>query len=324
MLKIGILGCGKQGFKHASAMADINNVQVFVADQDSSVARELAQKFKFHYTDSVWECDLDAIIISTPTLYHYEALQQALKRNIHIFCEKPLVSSSEEFIKINELYKKSKSILYVGFVYRFSPVIKQLHQLCQTHREALGKPLHAIFRIGGRGDHQVWKHHDSAGGVVNEMLVHMLDLCQWFLGPYRIENVIKDKCIKPYRVIQGNSVKAEQSDFMVLTAQSHEETDILFQADFVTKKFSQYFEIVFENGSCFGSIEQGVNSFFYLHGSDLINFNLPSDVNLFGEQLSCFLDYICSSNVNRIQTLKSYEQIDSLIKQIKYFGEIIK
>ena len=317
MLKIGILGCGKQGFKHANAMADINNIQVFVADQDSSVARELAQKFKFHYTDSVWECDLDAIIISTPTLYHYEALQQALKRNIHIFCEKPLVSSSEEFIKINELYKKSKSILYVGFVYRFSPVIKQLHQLCQTHREALGKPLHAIFRIGGRGDHQVWKHHDSAGGVVNEMLVHMLDLCQWFLGPYRIENVIKDKCIKPYRVIQGNSVKAEQSDFMVLTAQSHEETDILFQADFVTKKFSQYFEIVFENGSCFGSIEQGVNSFFYLHDNEKAVLQDAVSENLFESQIKYFLDIIRHTTGKFTNTLFDYEAVMVMLQKIE-------
>ncbi len=317
MLKIGILGCGKQGNKHAKAMAKINQIKVFVADEDPRKAKKLAEEYSFHYADSLWECALDAIIICTPTRFHFDSIKSAFEKNIHVFCEKPLVSSSDEFKEIKELYKNSQSILYIGFVYKFSPVIAEIHGFCMKYKKSLGNPLHAIFRIGGRGNHQVWKHKEAAGGVINEMLVHMLDLTYWFLGELKIVSNFYNACMKPKRVINGKTVIADQPDYITLSAQSNKGAHVLFQADFVTQNFSQYFEIVFENGSCFGSIEQGVNSFFHLNGSERIILKNVPNKNLFGLQITYFLNLIKNRSEQVINTLQDYEAVEHMLQQIE-------
>lgn len=276
-IQIGFLGCGKQAGKHITSLLKIPNVELVLGDIDQSLAKGLAEKNKVSWVgdpDNIFEDDdIIAVIICTPTQTHGSLIKSALKTRKHVLCEKPLCDSLEEAVALKELEEQSKQIVMVGYVYRFVPVFEEgyriIHQQ-QSNGESLvlGKPLSAILRLGGRGGHQVWKHMKaSGGGAINEMLVHMVDLANWYFGPLTKVEVISCDLRYPERYINGEKVEVDAEDHIWLKCLGRNDIEIFCQADLITPAFSQFVEIQGENGSFMGSIQANMPSFVFLKES---------------------------------------------------------
>ena len=102
MLKVGIIGAGRMGNRHAGNLATIQDVQLTaVYDISSEQSRAFVEKYPTarimgSYQELVDSPDTELIIITSPTYCHAEALQAALATGKAIFCEKPLCRTRKE------------------------------------------------------------------------------------------------------------------------------------------------------------------------------------------------------------------------------------
>jgi predicted dehydrogenase len=276
-IKIGFLGCGKQAGKHIVSLKKIPNVELVLGDIDKAQAKELAERNKVSWVgdheDIFADKDVVAVIICTPTQTHASLIKNALEANKDVLCEKPLCDDMEEAVALQELEQQSQQIVTVGYVYRYVPIFEEGHKIIhqqQVNGESLvlGRPLSAFFRLGGRGGHQLWKHQKaSGGGAINEMLVHMVDLANWYFGPLTNIEVISCDLRSPERYVNGEKTRVDAEDHIWIRCLGRNEVEIFCQADLITPAFSQFVEIQGENGSFMGSIQSDIPSFVFLKES---------------------------------------------------------
>lgn len=273
-IRVGLIGCGKQAEKHLASLKALPNVDIVVADIQRDLTRSFAQKNKVACVDDpekIFEMkDILGVLICTPTPSHPDLIKRALESSKDVFCEKPLCAKVEDALTLRELEKKTGHTVMVGYVYRFVPIFEEGYRLFFQYRVdeeslILGKPLSAFFRLGGRGGHQVWKHRkDQEGGAINEMLVHMIDLANWYFGPLGDVEVISNELKCPERIIQGERVQVDAEDFVMIRCVGFSGVEIFCQADLITPAFSQYVEIQCENGTFMGSIQPEIPSFIFM------------------------------------------------------------
>ena len=276
-IKIGFLGCGKQAGKHIVSLKKIPNVELVLGDIDRAQAQELAERNKVSWVgdlDNIFaDEDIMAVIICTPTQTHASLIKNALEAKKDILCEKPLCDDMAEAVALQELEQQSQQIVTVGHVYRYVPIFEEGHKIIdeqQVNGESLvlGRPLSAFFRLGGRGGHQIWKHQKaSGGGAINEMLVHMIDLANWYFGPLTNIEVISCDLRSPERYVNGEKVGVDAEDHIWIRCLGRNKVEIFCQADLITPAFSQFVEIQGENGSFMGSIQSDIPSFVFLKES---------------------------------------------------------
>jgi myo-inositol 2-dehydrogenase/D-chiro-inositol 1-dehydrogenase len=265
-LALGIIGCGKQGEKHLASLRKLGVADVALHDSDPALAQGLAQAQGGRVVESLdallADPGLAGVVICTPTPSHAGLIERALAAGKQVFCEKPLAQTSDEVRRIMAAEKMSGRFVSIGYLYRYVKVFADCHDLLTATdggQSVLGHPVSAILRLGGRGSHQPWKHRqDQGGGAINEMLVHMLDLAHWLLGPLEQPRLVACDLLCPARTIAGQNVAADAEDYVVVELTNQAGCRILCQADLVTPAFSQYLEIQGENGSFMGSITPSI------------------------------------------------------------------
>lgn len=121
-LRIGVAGAGVFGSYHAAKYAALDNVRlVSVFDQDASRAQMLGEK-----SDATPLCDydtfldsVDAVVLTTPAITHFELGERALKAAKHLFVEKPLASSAAAANALVEIARDADVILQAGHQERY-------------------------------------------------------------------------------------------------------------------------------------------------------------------------------------------------------------
>jgi predicted dehydrogenase len=272
-VKIAVIGCGKQSTRHISGLKGIPGVELVVSDVDSEIAQSLAAREGVEWVKDVGQVFSDpevrAVDICTPTGSHAPLIFEAIESGKDFLCEKPLCRTLAEARAIETAAEGAGIKGAVGYIYRFAPAFELARELLVgvpdgAASPVLGEIVSANFRLGGRGSHQIWKHRRASdGGAVNEMLIHMIDLAVWFLGPIsKVEHVSK-KLLRPRRVIRGEEVSVDAEDFVLAQLESHTGVQILCQADLVTPAFTQYVEVQGTNGTFLGSIQADLPSFLF-------------------------------------------------------------
>lgn len=268
-MRIAIIGCGKQAPKHIRGFRARGLEDIVVSDIDSARATALAEAANVRALplQDVWaDRAIDAIVIATPTWTHGALIHEAIESGKDFLCEKPLCATLAEARDAEHLARDRGRIGMVGFIYRSVPVFQEVHRLLSSGEGgALGALSLVLMRIGGRGSHEAWKHRrETAGGVVNEMLVHILDLVFWLFGaPVRMQ-VLASELRRPHRVIHGETVEADATDFVLLRLEARDGTAIYIEADMVTPGFTQRLEVQGEHGSLAASIQPEQPSYLFL------------------------------------------------------------
>ena len=276
-IKVGLIGCGRQATKHIGSLKKVPGVEMVLADIQAGVAKNLAEKESLpwvsHPDDIFLDNGIQAVVICTPTHSHASLIKMGIESVKAIFCEKPLTDSLDEAKELNEIIKQSEQIFTVGYIYRFSPIFEEGFRLFRARKVdgeslVMGRPLCGFFRLGGRGEHQLWKHFKkSGGGALNEMLVHMIDLANWYFGPLKQVEVVTCGLRYPQRHIKGKRVDVDAEDLIMIKCIGVGRVEIVCQADLITPSFCQYVEIQSENGSFMGSIQEDMPSYIFLKES---------------------------------------------------------
>ncbi len=125
-LKIGVIGTGAMGKNHARVCAELSNVElVGIADKDKKTGENIAQRFDVSFfTDySKLLSEVDAVIIATPTVTHFDIAVDAITAGKHILVEKPVCDSVEKGKQLINKANAAGVVFAVGHIERHNPII---------------------------------------------------------------------------------------------------------------------------------------------------------------------------------------------------------
>jgi len=89
--------------------------------------------------------DVDAAVVCTPNLLHYEQVKAALTAGKHVLCEYPLVDDVEYYDELVALAEERGVVLHHGLTVR----AESLHRTMKSALGTLGEPRAAYYRYYG-------------------------------------------------------------------------------------------------------------------------------------------------------------------------------
>jgi predicted dehydrogenase len=145
-IRIGLIGTGGMGKAHATAFKNVplvfanepgRPVLEIVADIDAQAVQKWAQEFGFarwttNWQEIVEDPRVDIIDITTPNHLHAEMAIAAAQAGKHLYCEKPLATTSADAARIVAAVEKSGVISIVGFNYLKNPAQAFAKQLSES------------------------------------------------------------------------------------------------------------------------------------------------------------------------------------------------
>ncbi|WP_340073554.1 Gfo/Idh/MocA family oxidoreductase [Leptobacterium sp. I13] len=167
MLKIGVLGAGHLGKIHLRLLQQSEKYElVGFYDPDEKNAQKIGKEFKYHSFTSIDELieAVDVVDIVTPTLSHYDCAEKAIKKERHVFIEKPIANTLAEAEKIIRLAKEHNVKGQVGHVERFNPAFVAVKD---TVENPMFIEAHRLAEFNPRG---------TDVPVVLDLMIHDLDI----------------------------------------------------------------------------------------------------------------------------------------------------
>lgn len=147
MLKIAIIGCGKQADAHAMPIRAMKQCEIVgVCDKEELMAKQLAERFgvKEYFSDARRLLEAtrpDVVHITTPPQGHIELGKLCLDAGCHVFFEKPFTLNAEEAEKIIAIAVEKKRKITVGHNNQFNHATRRMRALIQDGILG-GPPIH--------------------------------------------------------------------------------------------------------------------------------------------------------------------------------------
>jgi predicted dehydrogenase len=191
-IRVGVIGVGGMGKRWAQVASEHPGSSVVaVCHPDDEKAEVFAKQFQCD-ASTVWQdiCarkDVDAVVVATPHVLLTQVSRAALESGKHVFCEKPGGISSaaiHEGVRVAE----QRGLRYrVNFNIRLHPAVALAKE--KADAGAIGRLmfLKATYGHAGREgyEHEWWCDKAiSGGGELIDQGSHIIDLANWFLGPF--------------------------------------------------------------------------------------------------------------------------------------------
>jgi len=189
-LRIGIVGLGRMGRRHAENLAhkvaesELVAACSPVADELEWAKRELgvAQTYT-DYGEMLARAEIDAVFIATPTTLHAQQIVDALRARKHVFSEKPLSLDVAECRRVEaEAALQPDLKVMIGFVRRFDASYRHANTMIREGR--IGRPLMVRSHTLDQDDPSGFfvRYSQASGGIFVDMSVHDVDAARWLLG----------------------------------------------------------------------------------------------------------------------------------------------
>ena len=194
MLNVCLIGYGYWGSKLARNIQNSGFFNLkFIVDKNQknlSSAKKLYGYSLFfnNYKKILNNSNIDLVIISTPTLTHYNISKKMLLAKKNILVEKPIALNSRQVISLENIAKQNKKKIFVDYPFLFSGGVKYIKEIMQ--KNTLGKIQEIVsFR------EQAPIRKDS--NVIWDLAVHDISIFTYLLQklPYKI-STIKQKNYK--------------------------------------------------------------------------------------------------------------------------------
>jgi predicted dehydrogenase len=186
-LQLGIVGLGRMGRFHASALVGVEEVEVVALAEPSPDALAQASAIvpgAATYPvlgDALAHPGLEAVLVAAPTSLHPAIVQAALEADVHVLCEKPLALDLDDARRLAALAAQRRRVLQVGFWRRFAPPWRVAKDRIDAGE--IGTPLY-VRLAQWDGDPPPASFCDPAvsGGLAIDCGVHEYDLAEWLTG----------------------------------------------------------------------------------------------------------------------------------------------
>ena len=189
-IRVGIIGSGRMGERHADAYSHMNDVElVGFADAINEKSELLAKKFmkkSFSIDKMLDDKSIDAIDVCTPNPFHAENTIASLKSGKHVLVEKPMATNLADCDEMIQQAEKSKLILMVGHTYRFYPSSLKTKEIIDSGE--IGS-IRLVLEYGidpgqisGKGKTPDWALKKEMGGGVFFDTIHAVDKLRFWLN----------------------------------------------------------------------------------------------------------------------------------------------
>jgi len=152
-LNIGVIGVGGRGAGDLAGVAHENIVALCDVDGkrlDAAAGKFPAAKKYFDYRKLLEQKNLDAVVVATPDHHHAPATIRAMRRGLHVYCEKPLTHTVNEARLIARTAKEMKVATQMGTQNHEHPGYLRLVELLQSGAIGNVGEVHVITDRPGR------------------------------------------------------------------------------------------------------------------------------------------------------------------------------
>ncbi len=133
MIRVGQAGLGYWGPNLARNFGELADLRWLCDLSPELLARASTRHPRARTTTDFEELladpELDAVVIATPVVTHYELAKQALAADKHVFVEKPQAQTSAEAEELLGLAQESGLVLMPGYLLLYHPAIERLKEL---------------------------------------------------------------------------------------------------------------------------------------------------------------------------------------------------
>lgn len=190
MIDLAVVGLGKMGLSHLSMINAHPGVRLVGVCDATGYLLDILNKYSGMPTFKDYATMLDrakpgAVIIATPTHLHARMVEEALERNIHTFCEKPLFIDPEDGSRLTEVATSRGLVTQVGYHNRFVGTFQEVKRLLDAG--AIGPMGSALAEAYGpvvlKPSGRTWRsQRATGGGCLYDYAAHPLNLLTWYLG----------------------------------------------------------------------------------------------------------------------------------------------
>jgi predicted dehydrogenase/threonine dehydrogenase-like Zn-dependent dehydrogenase len=195
-VSVGLLGAGvfAAGTLVPAMKTSSDTTLVSVCAANGSRAQHVERKFGFHNctTDEsrlIHDPEINTVVIATRHHLHAKQVMAALAAGKHVFCEKPLCLTEEEFRSIVRAYLGTpageRPTLMVGFNRRFAPMAARM----KSFLAPVSEPLALHYRINAGHlplDHWVNDREQGGGRILGEVC-HFVDFLMFLAASPIVE-----------------------------------------------------------------------------------------------------------------------------------------
>ncbi len=242
MFRVGIAGYGKIGQLRAKTVEQIENAQVVaIYDIDPTQIKTESATVCNSY-DELLKQNLDVVFVCAFNNVLADYTITAFKKGIHVFCEKPPATTTQELAKVIDEEKKSGKILKYGFNHRYHYSVIEAKKLIDSGE--MGKLLwmRGVYGKAGSIDYDKnWRNFQkfSGGGILIDQGIHMLDLMLYF-------SKSKFERINSFVTTAFWDVEAEDNAFVMM--QNSEKVTAMLHSSATQWRHKFLLELCFDQG----------------------------------------------------------------------------
>ena len=177
MIRIGHAGLGYWGpnlARNFGALADLRWLCDLSPDLLAAAAKAHPQaRTTADFEELLADPELDAVVIATPVVTHYELAKQALMAGKHVFVEKPQAQSSAEAEELLTIAEERNLVLMPGYLLLYHPAVSKLKELIDA-----GELGDILYLYGNRQNLGQFRSDENAlwsiGSQDFSMILHLI------------------------------------------------------------------------------------------------------------------------------------------------------
>lgn len=167
LLRVAVIGAGHLGSIHARLLSTLEQVElVAIVDPTPEARDRAAAQFDvpvFSTCEQLTE-SIDAAVVATPTIHHFDVAIDLLRQGVHLLIEKPLTTTVAQANHLITEARARHCVLQVGHVERFNPAWSAVQSQIQQPR----------YIEATRAGTYTFRSTDVS--IVLDLMIHDLDL----------------------------------------------------------------------------------------------------------------------------------------------------
>ena len=138
MIRVAVIGAGHWGPNLIRNFHDSPRSEVlWVVDRDAARLAEVRARFagvrvSGNPADALQDDRVEAVVVSTPTITHYEIVKAALGAGKHVLVEKPIATETRHAEELCEIAQQAGRVLMVGHVFLYNLAVQEVKRYLQA------------------------------------------------------------------------------------------------------------------------------------------------------------------------------------------------
>lgn len=177
-------------FKHARKNSEL----VALVSGDSKKLKKIAAQFKvpnvFSYDDYDGLLDaglIDAVYICLPNHMHHQYARPALKKRIHVLCEKPLAINKDDCLDLIQTAEASNTKFMTAYRLHFEPANLKAIELIQKRKIGDVRYFNSSFSFKIKDRNNIRLKNETGGGPLWDIGIYCINAARYLFQTEPLE-----------------------------------------------------------------------------------------------------------------------------------------